>query len=282
MKKIGFIDYYLDEWHANQYPKMIHEISEGRMEVAYAYGEIDAPSGRTNAQWAKEMNITLLESAEEVIEKSDYIIILSPNNPERHPELCKIAESCKKPVYIDKTFAETADAALSIFKGYDIGGTPCWSASALAFSDELAECRRDGITAINSIGSGFVQTYCIHQIEPIVQLMGTEAESVTYFGHEIYPTFEIRFAENRIARFTQCPGTKFSMQIAYSDGNYHNFTVQSPFFNRLIEKLVLFFETGEIPVPHAQTVAVMAIRAACFEAMETPFSPVKIQSGGAK
>ena len=56
MKKVGFIDYYLDEWHANQYPKMIHEISEGRMEVAYAYGEIDAPSGRTNAQWAKEMN----------------------------------------------------------------------------------------------------------------------------------------------------------------------------------------------------------------------------------
>ena len=25
MKKIGFIDYYLDEWHANNYPEMIAE-----------------------------------------------------------------------------------------------------------------------------------------------------------------------------------------------------------------------------------------------------------------
>lgn len=279
MKKVGFIDYYLDEWHANQYPKMIHEISEGRLEVAYAYGEIDAPTGRTNAQWAEEMQIELFENAEEVIEKSDYIIILSPNNPERHPHLCKIAENCKKPVYVDKTFAETAEDALSIFKGFDAGNTPCWSASALAFSDELVECPRDGITAINSIGSGFVETYCIHQIEPIVQLLGTAAESVTYFGHEIYPTFEIRFPENKIARFTQCPCTKFSMQLAYSNGTYHNFTVQSPFFERLIQNLVCFFETGQIPISHEQTTAVMAIRSACLKAMGTPFLPVEIRKG---
>ena len=25
MKKIGFIDYYLDEWHANNYPQFIKD-----------------------------------------------------------------------------------------------------------------------------------------------------------------------------------------------------------------------------------------------------------------
>ena len=30
MKKIGFIDYYLDEWHANNYPRMIAEVSNVR------------------------------------------------------------------------------------------------------------------------------------------------------------------------------------------------------------------------------------------------------------
>lgn len=29
MKTIGFIDYYIDEWHANNYPRMIRESSAG-------------------------------------------------------------------------------------------------------------------------------------------------------------------------------------------------------------------------------------------------------------
>ena len=29
MIKIGFIDYYLDEWHANTYPEQIKKLSNG-------------------------------------------------------------------------------------------------------------------------------------------------------------------------------------------------------------------------------------------------------------
>ena len=36
--KLGFIDYYLDEWHANHYPTMLRELSGGEIEVAYAPG----------------------------------------------------------------------------------------------------------------------------------------------------------------------------------------------------------------------------------------------------
>lgn len=35
MKKIGFIDYYLSEWHANNYPAWIKEINP-EFEIAYA------------------------------------------------------------------------------------------------------------------------------------------------------------------------------------------------------------------------------------------------------
>ena len=44
MTKIGFIDYYLDEWHANNYPKFFQQWTEG-FEVAYAWGQIDKPGG---------------------------------------------------------------------------------------------------------------------------------------------------------------------------------------------------------------------------------------------
>ena len=52
MKKIGFIDYYLDEWHANNYPKFIKDAVGDEFVIAYAYGEIDKPDGKTNREWA--------------------------------------------------------------------------------------------------------------------------------------------------------------------------------------------------------------------------------------
>ena len=41
--QVGFIDYYLDEWHANNYPRMLKELTGGEVEVAYAYGQIPSP-----------------------------------------------------------------------------------------------------------------------------------------------------------------------------------------------------------------------------------------------
>ena len=69
MKKIGFIDYYLDEWHANNYPAFIAERSGGKYAVSSAYASIDAPHGMTNAQWSEKYKIPLKSSIEEVIEE---------------------------------------------------------------------------------------------------------------------------------------------------------------------------------------------------------------------
>lgn len=37
MIKVGFIDYYLDEWHANNYVHMLHDYSNGEVEAVYAW-----------------------------------------------------------------------------------------------------------------------------------------------------------------------------------------------------------------------------------------------------
>ncbi len=59
--KIGFVDYYLDEWHANNYPALIKEVSGGEMEVAYAYGHIDSPiGGMTTDEWCAKYGIERL------------------------------------------------------------------------------------------------------------------------------------------------------------------------------------------------------------------------------
>ena len=90
MKKIGFIDFYLSEWHANNYPAWIAEANAAlpesdRCEVAYAWAEerISPVDGLTSEQWCEKFGAVLCGSIEEVCEKSDYILILAPSNPEK-------------------------------------------------------------------------------------------------------------------------------------------------------------------------------------------------------
>lgn len=53
--RVEFIDYYLDEWHANNYPAMLKEHSNGALEVTCAYGMIPSPiTGKTSEEWCQE------------------------------------------------------------------------------------------------------------------------------------------------------------------------------------------------------------------------------------
>lgn len=46
--------------------------------------------------------------------------------------------------------------------------------------------------------------------------------------------------------------------------------VESDFFHNFIVELVAFLRTGEIHVPHDQTLAIMAVRGAGLEAIQKP------------
>ena len=136
MKTVGFIDYYLDEWHANNYPEMIKKRSGGEFEVKYAYAKTEPtlPDRISNAEWSKKYDISLVDSIAELINLCDCIVVLSPDNPEMHYELSQEALKSGKPVYIDKTFAENRGEALKIFEIAEKYNTPCYSSSALRFS----------------------------------------------------------------------------------------------------------------------------------------------------
>ena len=131
MKKIGFIDYFLDEWQANNYPKFIKDAVGDEFVVAYAYGEIDSPNGKTNREWADSFGVELLGTIDEVIEKSDVLIVLSPDHPERHWDLCQKPFRSGKRVYVDKTFAPSKKIAEDLVKLADENNTPFFSSSAL-------------------------------------------------------------------------------------------------------------------------------------------------------
>ena len=101
MKKIGFIDYFMSEWHSNNYPSMIRNACEKmgvEYEVAYAWSELDdSPDGKTCDAWCAEHGVTRCATLEEVCEKSDVLLVLCPGVPEKHLPYARRVLPYKKP-----------------------------------------------------------------------------------------------------------------------------------------------------------------------------------------
>jgi hypothetical protein len=266
VKKIGFIDYYLDEWHANNLPKWVDDASGGRAKVCYAWGEIDSPNakGRTGRAWAQEMGVELCASIEEVIQKSDCLVVLSPDNPERHEDLCRLPLVSGKPNYVDKTFSVDAGDARRIIDGAK--GTPFFSCSALRYADELKDCGE--IEVMESHGPGKMGNYLIHQVEPVFVLMG-KARRVVGLGGGERPTLMYDFGDGRRATVNFNDGG-FGANIRRMDGSCRSNEVKSDFFKTLTAVMLDFFETGREPFPREDAYSVMAMVGAGKKAAACP------------
>ena len=274
MIKVGFIDYYLSEWHADNLPTWLKEETNGDVVVAYAWAKIDAPQPdrKTNAQWAEEQGVELLATMEEVIEKSDVLVVLSPDNPEMHEELCDLPLKSGKRTYVDKTFAPTFEIAKRIADKARAYNTPMFTSSALRFSTELQGVDREGISAVSMQGPGPWDNYSIHQIEPIVSLLGPDAEQVLFFGNDTNPGAAIRFSGGRVATWQHFDwSTDFRGVIGYGEGKEDvKIRSMSDYFPNFVRELVDFFRTGTIKAPLEETLAVAAIREAALAGKDNP------------
>lgn len=276
MKKIGFIDYFLDEWHANNFPKWIRESSyAGKIDLTYAWGEIDKEGGLTSQQWCEKYGAELSGSLEEIVEKSDYLMVLSPDHPERHEDLAALALTAGKPLYIDKTFAPDLAAAKRLFARAKDHGTPLCSSSALRFAEELDKLQEQAgdakIHYAATGGPGKFGTYAVHQVEMIVATLGTGAQRVMQVGNSEVPLMVIDYPDGRRARLEQLPSVPFNLAAEYGDGKaYFAPSIGGAFFPRFIEEVLKFFDTGEVAIPEAQTLEVMAILEAGRKGLEKP------------
>lgn len=277
MKKIGFIDYYLDEWHANNYPQFIKNVSD-EFEVTIAYAKIDSPiGGMTSEEWSKKYNIPLASSIEEVIEKSDFLVVLSPDNPEMHEELSDLALKSSKPVYMDKAFAPDSETAKRMFEKAKKYNTPLCSSSALNFAKEIHEVKKEGIELIRCMSMGEFKTHIIHEVEPVVVMMNERAQKVMYVGSDNIGSAIIKFPSNRTAELTMA-NRDFEFDIIYKENeDIITVPIKSAFFEEFIKAMLKFFETKTPFVSSEQTIRVIEIVEAIFKGMENPCTWIDIK-----
>jgi len=263
MATIGFIDYFLDEWHAEHLPSWIAEATGGETRVTCAYGLIDSPNGLTNAEWCRKHGIAPMDSIEAVVANSDYLVVLSPDHPEFHEQLAALPLASGKPTFVDKTFAPDRAAAVRLFEAARASGTPLFSSSALRFAEEYAaERERSGgrrVETLLSQGPGRFGNYAIHQLEPIVSIMGTAVRRIQSIGTERTPALVVEYADGRRATMHHLDGAPFRLTYQYEEGSFAEASAQADFFAPFVRALVEFFRTGRPPVDPEETIAIIAL-----------------------
>lgn len=270
MKKIGFVDLYLSEWHANNYPAWITEASEKlglEYTVAYAWAEqeVSPLDGVTTDQWCSRMGVEKCDTLAELCEKSDYIVVLAPSNPETHLRFAQAVLPYGKRTYIDKTFAPDLATAKEIFAIAQRHGTPFFTSSALRFADELAAFAGAKNLIVTGGGSN-LEEYCIHIIEMAVAILKEPARQVKVerIGNQRICTVVTESGEKAALIYSRKLPYRVAAELP--DGKAVGQQIGSEFFKNFMGDMLRFFENGELPFDGQQTLEVMALRDAILQA----------------
>ena len=273
MKKIGFVDFYLSECHANNYPAWINAAAKKlglEYKVAYAWAEnnVSPLDGITSEEWCKKFGAELCGSLSELCEKSDVIVVLSPSNPEKHLPYAETVLKYGKRTYIDKTFAPDLKTAEKIFELGEKYNTPFFSSSALRYADELCDLA-GACTRVEIAGGGSNPAeYIIHQIEMLVKCLGVGATDVKVEKGDKIIYADVIYPDNRVGKMSfKDDFYDFIVTAKSREGESIESKIASPFFNNLIEEILRFFNSGTAPFDTEQTLEVMKIREMFIKAL---------------
>ena len=273
MIKVGFIDYYLDEWHANTAPAHLVEQSDGEVRVCYAYGEIANPvNGTTSEQWCEKMGVEYCATIEEVIEKSDVLIVFAPDNCERKEDLSRKALASGKPCFVDKPFGTVLASAKRMFDIAEQSGTPCYTCSALRYAQEYYTVDRKAIQSLVAMTpQNSYDNYILHALEPAMMLMEEPAKRVmsVYRGDAFYSITVELLSGRYIIINSLNYDSPYMMNISIPTSN-QLIDCSYDFWIYHYKAMVEFFKTGIEPVSHKDSLMIAAAREAGKKGLENP------------
>lgn len=219
--RVGFVDYNLENFHANKFIELFHgDLRHHGIEVAYCWGMVDEPS----REWAKRQGVEWLDRAENVVDKADAVVLLAPDNAEVHLDLARRVFPAGKPVYVDKTFADSIAMAEQMIELAEQYKTPIFSSSALRYTPALVEfmARPEAADVIDAEAQGPAEwlRYGIHTVEPLITLFGPDLKRLRTGGRDALYRVELEWKDGRtgIATVNGYGGVNFSMRVTREQG----------------------------------------------------------------
>ncbi|TMU50714.1 Gfo/Idh/MocA family protein [Flagellimonas algicola] len=280
-KRVGIVG--MDTSHSPYLVRGINTSNSGyRVTAAYTSVSNDLPASHSRvgqfSKQIKSMGVEITDSLGELLNKVDYVLLCTVDG-RLHKEQAEIILKAGKRVFIDKPMAISLVEVIEIFEFAQKLNIPIFSSSAVRFMKTAQEVR-DG--AIGNVTGAQVYApiiyepthpsmywYGIHGAELLYTVMGNGCEKVKCFTSEKHHFIIGDWGHGRIGTYN---GLKNGMQkyggqvfgdkgVSYL-GDFENL---SP----LTDKILEFFETGEVPVDPSETIELFAFLDAAQKSEKT-------------
>lgn len=299
-KKVGIIG--LDTSHAIAFTEIMNvkkdpDCAGFKVTAAYQWGSRDIVSSTNRyAKYIpkmKEMGVEIVKSIDELLAKTD-VILLETNDGRVHYEQAMKVFASGKLVFIDKPIAHNLADAIKIYDAGRKCGAKYFSSSALRYSDVAKAARAGEYGKIKGAAliapapeeeqgtHNYYTWYGIHGFEPLVAIMGMGVEKVSCFRNADYDVISAvwkdgRMGELRLQRKSWIysgyvlPEKKpkgWKDPVILFDG-YKG-------YQPLLKEIVQFFRTGTPPVSPEETLEIFAFMEAAEMSAKRGGSPVTI------
>ena len=291
--RVGIIG--LDTSHATAFTKLLNDgadaqhLAGARVVAAYPKGSPDIESSVARVpeytEGVKKFGVEIVDSIPALLERVDAVL-LETNDGRPHLEQVIPVIAAGKPVFVDKPIAGSLADAVAIHRLAAKKKVPLFSASSLRFAADTLAVRSGSIGAVT--GADTVSPcaleathpdlfwYGIHGVEALFTVMGPGCASVQRtttpdFDHVTGTWSDGRIGSFRGIRRGTAPfaGTAFGEKGSAPVGAFDG-------YRPLLVEIVKFFQTGESPVPAAETLEIYAFMEAADESKRQGGKPVKI------
>jgi predicted dehydrogenase len=281
-KRVGIIG--LDTSHSVEYTKVLNatdappEFGGYKIVAAYPQGSLDIESSTSRIPGyiaeVKKRGVEIVESIPVLMEKVD-VVLLETNDGRRHLEQAIPVLKAGKTMFIDKPISASLADAIVIFdlaKHYKV---PVFSSSSLRFmasAQEVANGKIGKVLGADAYSPCAIEKthpdffwYGIHGVELLYTVMGTGCKSLVRVHTEGTDVAVGTWEDGRIGTFR---GTRTGKHLyggtAYGEkGN----SVLGPLvgYNPLLDEIIKFFQTGQVPVKPEDTLEICAFMEAADE-----------------
>jgi predicted dehydrogenase len=273
-------------------PKAPGELADMVVVAAYPGGSVDIPQSMEllskQVGPLAELGVEMVDSIDELLTKVDVVMVLSIDG-RKHLEQARPVFAAGKPVFIDKPIAGSLSAAITIFRLAREHDVPCFSSSALRFSERTIDIRKDPklgeLVGCDQYAPcplephhGDFFWYGIHGVEPLLTMMGTGCVSVTRIGSEGNDVAVGLWNDGRIGTFRGIRqgrrgygSTVFGTKGIVAGGTFDG-------YEPLIIEIIKFFKSGKPPVSEAETLEIFAFMEAADESKRQGGRPVTLDS----
>jgi predicted dehydrogenase len=275
--RLGIIG--LDTSHVIAFTQIINNPKNNygcKVVAGFPGGSPDMPASadrvdKFTGQLRDKFGVEIVETIDQLCEKVDGVLLESVDG-RPHLKQIKPVIAARKPVFLDKPVAASLADVIEIFRLARENNVPCWSSSAFRYGQGIVGIKDNTevgkVKSCDVFGSSSwtehhpdLYLYGIHPVTALFAVMGTGCEKVARFRTEGVDMVVGIWKDGRIGTFRDLRGGKSTASVRIY-GTNGMIEAKSSGYKPLVDEIVRFFKTGDIPVSAEETIEIYAFMSA--------------------